>query len=266
MRRLELSRSFEKPKIAHMPEALTIENFGSMEWKKNWAGGWSLLTCTYLGYQYTKQLKEELGSCLDVCMFISHQGYTTAYFQKSDLQRFGAFLVKQIVDDKQKALLWCDELKRRTDVILTLMKEQKEKQIGAAVYAEFIEAFYAYGVPHRAIKVSVDFLPADLLNELLPKFTEARLYAEPVYAETEIYMQFLARQISEKTGIDPELILCTTKDEFEQYLKDGTLPKTALLESRFEASSLLFQNGEYAIFAGDEVETLEGLMEKAFFH
>jgi len=58
--------------------------FKEKNWIKNWAGEWSILTCTYLGYQYTKFLKEILGNSLNLSMFISKKGFSICSLEKED--------------------------------------------------------------------------------------------------------------------------------------------------------------------------------------
>jgi len=244
-----------------MTNDTSVNKFGAMEWKKNWAGEWSLLTCTYLGFQYTRQLEEELGITLEYSLFISRKGYSSAFFSTPHLRAFGEKIVRKILDDRSQAGVWCEELKKRTDVIRGLIKDLMKTEVAPSDYEQFIRAFYSYGVPHRAIKVGVDFLPADVLKELLPAFTEARLYAEPVYTETEQFMQYYATQLSKRIGIPAEHLLCLTKDELEAFLKNEVLPDRQDLANRYELGSLLFERGAYHLLEGQETMQLEALMQ-----
>lgn len=243
---------------------MSLENkFAKLNWEKHWAGRWCLLTCNYLGYRYTKGNKKQIGTCLGVSIFISHKGFTVGYLGREDKKLFGKNLLKQITKDKKIALRWCKKLKQGSDKILNLLKELEGKSINYERYQRFLKAlFEEYEPYHRAVKIVTDFLPERLLKDLLPKLSEARVYAEPVYEGTGKFMQEIAKQISKKTGYSKDIILCTTKEEFDKYLKNGTLPKKQVLQKRYEAGALLFQNGNYEFITGQKVTLLEKSIEE----
>lgn len=239
------------------------KKFAKLNWEKHWAGRWCLLTCSYLGYRYTKGNKKQIGTCLGVSMFISHKGFSVGYLDREDKKLFGENLLKQITKDKKIALRWCRQLKQGSDKTLNLLKEIKGKSVSYEIYQRFLKnLFEEYEPYHRAVKIVTDFLPENLLKDLLPKLAEARVYAEPVYEGTGKFMQRMAKQISKKTGYSKDIILCATKEEFDKYLKNGILPKKEVLQKRYEASALLFQNGSYQLITGQKVTHLEKSIEE----
>lgn len=231
--------------------------FQDQQWAKHWAGEWSFFSSICLGYQYTKMLNDTLGISLDVSLFMSKEGYTTCSLEKEDLARFGTALANKVIKDETIVDIWCTDLKKATDTVLTLTKNLKEKEVTEERFLQFLDAFYAYGSPHRAVKIVVDFLPPDVLERLLPKLSDARVYAEPSYAETEGYMQHIAQKISEKTGYAPELILATTLEELKEYFKSSTLPIIQELEARHKRSVILFEKGTYVLLTEDDAEAFE---------
>ncbi len=227
-------------------------------WLKHWAGKWSILTCTYIGYQYTKTLEETLGSSLDVSIFIFRKGLSVCSLEQDDYHKFGEQLAIKVMNDHKVALDWCKDMKKETDDILSLINKYNKSKITVDDYNSFLEMFFGYESSHRAIKVSVNFLPEKDLQELLPKLTEARLYAEPVYAETEKFMRKFSKQLSKQVGIAAELILCMTKDEFPEFLKTGKAPSIKILQDRFDSSAVLFtKGGNCRIVTGKEVGNIE---------
>lgn len=243
---------------------ITVESFGKRTWKKHWAGEWSLLSCAYLGHQYTETIKEALGTCLDISMFISHKGYSVAYLDADDMKRFGEALAQKIVDNNDFAHGLADDLKKRTDEILDVIKKLESRPIDKEGYKDFLKAFYDYCAPHRGVKIVVDYLPADTLQKLLPILEEARVYSEPVYEATEKFMRVFAKQIAQEKGMAVELVLVTTKEEFDSYLDSGNLPDEDILKKRFEAGALLFEKGHYIAIDSQEVTHIEELLENAF--
>ena len=111
---------------------------------------------------------------------------------------------------------------------------------------------YDYGVYHRIVKVVVDYLPEDILKRYLDVLQEARLYAEPVYQETEKYMQYFAGEIGKKENIKPELILATNKDQFLEYFKTGKFPLIETLQEQYENSALYVNEKDEQLVSGKE--------------
>jgi len=97
-------------------------------------------------------------------------------------------------------------------------------------YQEFKKCF-SYHLPlHNFMKKTVDFLPDDLLQELLPRFKEARVYSEHIYSDTEHFFRSIAAKIAEGEHISADLPTCLTEDELESYLMTGGLPDKDVLD------------------------------------
>lgn len=230
-------------------------SFLEKDWKKNWAGGWSLLSCAYLAHQYTVQLKEVLGVGLEEALFISHKGITSCYFIDERKKSFGINMVEQAKSNPDIIGEWAQGFKDKTDLVLNLIKDLKTKDVSLPNFESFIEAMKNYGVYHRIVKIAVDYLPQDLLNKYLEQLTEARVYAEPVYEEMEKYMQYMAGKISIQSNIRPELILATTRDQFMEYFKSGQLPAESILAERYENSVIYVSTTENILLTGIETTT-----------
>ena len=246
-----------------MAKKLTINSIKKNQWMGHWSGKWALLNDSLLGYQYTRLLKKDLGCGFEKAVFISGKGFTSCYLAEEDYHKFGIYLSSKAENDKKIAIKWCSDLKKATDEILNLIKELKQKEIDYSDYKKFIKFFYGYGVPHRAVKIVVDFLPNELLKELLPKLQKARLYSEPVYSETEKFMRFMAKQISKKTGYDQKIILYTDRLEMDEYFRNGNLPNKSILKKRYAKSALLCVNGEGDLFTEKQVDNIDKIITNA---
>ncbi|MBI4053800.1 MAG: hypothetical protein HY397_00545 [Candidatus Doudnabacteria bacterium] len=241
---------------------LNLRKIAKLGWIKHWVGYWALLNDFYLGWQYTFGLKKKLGQGLNLAAFVSRKGYSTAYLQMDDWRKFGNFLALKVKRNPKVVDVWCANLKLQADKILRLLGNLKSSRVNATGYRNFLRAFYDYGVPHRAVKVVVDFLPPESLKKYLKKLTEARVHAEPVYAETENFMRFTASQISKQTGILKEHVLYSTKEEFEKFWRTGQLPKASVLKKRYDSSGILYSKGRYRILTGPRVNQFERALEK----
>ncbi len=109
----------------------------------------------------------------------------------------------------------------------------------------------------------VDFLPKDILTVYLNELAEGRVHAEPVYEEMEKYMQYLATEISLLTNVSPELILAMTKDQFEKYLENGSLPAVEILTEQYQNTVLYVSSTEEQYCVGaKEVGAIEDALMK----
>lgn len=245
-----------------MEENIQIRQFIRKKWIKHWAGRWHLLNNSLLGYQYTKLLKSRLGKGLKVAVFISHKHYTVAYLDYKYYKAFGSYLVKKILGNRKQLKYWTNQLIKKTDNILSLTRKLRmQKEVTDFDFQKFVDAFYAYGVPHRVIKIVVDALPPKKLKEFLPLLSKARVYAEPVYAETESFIEYVALQIANVTSYNKDHLLYITKEEIDNYWESGKLPNKKVLAKRFNRCAILYQRGRFQLVDGKESNFLEGAIE-----
>ena len=237
---------------------MDITEISETQWVKHWAGNWSLLSCSYFGEQYTQTLWEELGTGMKNALLVYGNGHSACYYPKSELDAFGANLAWKAQKDEKYIQWLAEELVKRAGRILKLMDRLRKRGVREREYAEFEKELYKYVSPHVAVKKIVDYLPPTLLKKYISKLEKARVYAEKVYTETEEIMQEFAAGVSEKEkGLTPELVLCLTKEELGGYFESGKLPGKKTLEERFNASALVFTNGEAQLFSGKEALEIE---------
>src|SRR3989338_567510 len=233
------------------------------EWIKHWAGHWKLLNNSHLGYQYTKLLKKSLGYGFDRAIFISHSGYSTCYLNAGNYKKFSQYLADKIVTNKRQLLHWTQDLIAKTDQILNFINvTSRKKTIDAEDYNKFVKYLYEYCVPHRVVKVVVDSLPPAKYKEFLPQLQKARLYAEPVFAETEKFMELMAKQIATKTRYKKEHVLYVTREEIDQYWKTVNLPAKKELASRYKSCAIIYRNGLVQLKVGRDSDKFEKSIEK----
>ena len=243
---------------------MLLEIIKKKNWQKNWAGPWSLLSCAYLGYQYTQQLKEVIGVSLEEALFVTKEGITSCYFLDEHKEAFGKALCAQAEVDPTLVTSWAQNLKKVTDEVLQVVADLKKEPLTEKNFQMFLEALYAYGVAHRIVKVVVDYLPKHVLDESLEMLSEARVYAEPAYEKTEEYMQYMAGQVSEVTGVRMEFILAMKRMQWERYLMDGFMSDVNELERQYYSTVLYMQNGslEYIDSLEDQVLLEKSLLKE----
>lgn len=227
------------------------------EWIKRWAGSYTFISCSYWAPQYSKTLQRVLGCGFDNVLFIHKKGTASFFVRSDEFELLGTYLAHKTGKDEAGAFELLNKLKENTDAIMKVMDELEGKILTQKEYAQFHPIFERHLAYHNFMKKTVDFLSPEALERLLPLFQDARKYSEAVYSRTEQFFRALAKAIAMKENYRPELVTCLTQEELENYLQTGTLPHEDELRERFEASAILFENGETRLFTGSEVTELE---------
>jgi len=232
-------------------------------WNKNWSGNWTLLECFYYGKYYTSSLEKHLGVGLEHAAFISRKGLSANYLVKTELEKFGKNLAERIVNDINVASHWGEQANIQGDRALLLMKKIEDREIAKADYDTLWDILESYLVVSFPIKRVGDYLSPEILTKLLPMFEKVRVYGEPVYAQSALFIKKFAEQISRKTGLSAGLVLVMTDDEFSDYLLHDKIPKTDVLQNRFERSFLIVQGDVKRLISDNQVNSLEDILTGA---
>jgi phosphohistidine swiveling domain-containing protein len=224
-------------------------------WKNIWAGDWNLLDCSDWGEHYLSTLKVNNRPFLDTVAFVIKNGKSSCWVDSAKLQKSAEKLV-QIYSSKKKIQHLSELLKFRVDLAMRVMATKGG--INQKVYNSYRQSIRDYYVPHFYIKYIVDSLPEKKRAEFLPILQKARVYAESVFAETLKFDRKLAKVLSNKTRIKPELLLCLTKDELNHFFESGKLPKILELRKRHTFSVLMIQSDKtYKIYTGRKAKQQE---------
>lgn len=237
-----------------------VETIASAGWIQRWAGSYTFISCSYWGHQYHTILNRILGVGFDHTLFIHKEGTASFYIPESEFRKLGQFLAGKVVADHSFAKKYCGLLKTNTDILLPIMKQLQDSIPSWDQYSKFLGPFENQLAYHVFVKKTIDFLPPEVLDELLPLFKDARLYSESIYSETERFFRNVTAKISEKEGIKAELLTCLTGKELETYLQQGTLPETPELEKRYVSSALYFEKENCHMYFGGDVSHLEEFM------
>ena len=237
-----------------------MENIAGFNWNKNWSGNWTLLECFYYGKYYTTSLQKYHAVGVQHAAFISKNGLTANYLVKTELEHFGKALADRIVADPAVASHWGEQAKIQGDRALELMEKIEGREITKADYDTLWDILEQYLVVSFPIKRVGDYLPAEILNNLLPMFEKVRVYGEPVYAQSALFIKKFAAQIASQTGLSAGLVLVMTDDEFSDFLVQHRIPDVAVLEARFKASYLLVSGKMKDLVSGERVDAFENIM------
>lgn len=228
-----------------------LETLQKRTWVQRWAGSYTLTSCSFWGSQYFADLEKELGCTFPLTLFIHRQGTVSFFVPKEDLDRVGSFLAA-MVRNNPDSLVRLERLKKNTSDILTIMDVMKGKIPSLRNFAIF-KHFFGYHLPlHVFMKKTPDYLSAELVGSLLPKFVDARKESEPVYSASEAFFRALAAAIGERANYDASLLTTLFEDELETFIATGQLLPAEQLQQRFAASALLFVDGKRHVFVGDD--------------
>lgn len=244
-----------------MPK-ISIKNAEKREFIKNWAGKWSVLSSSYFGQFYTRDVISLAGKSVHVSFILSKGQYSTCYIDKDEIADFAEYLVDIAGKDKKKILFWCRGLKKEADSILALIRQLGKKQVTQSDFSRFIRSLRGFTCFNMCVKKIVDYLPEEMLKEFLPELESARQYSEPVYRETEIFTEIVADQIAKKNKYTRQQVLCLTQHEIDEYFATGLLPSKSILDNRNKFAALLFVDGKYVVFSGDEAKKYEKMLTK----
>jgi phosphohistidine swiveling domain-containing protein len=230
------------------------------DWLKVWSGKWSFHSCSQFGEMWS--VRPAIGGvpAYPYVVYIHRQTSSDCWVSQLDRDNFCHLLRSEIEQDENRAQSLADSLKSSTDNTLAFIKEHSEQKVDRLIYDNFWEHIAVYYLAHIYIKYIVDYLSPEQLEKYLPIFEEARVYAEPVFHEQELFMTIIAEQIAQSNKLATELILCTTKEELHSYFQKGILPAVALLQQRFELSAQFFSRGQRQEFIGAEAERAESIL------
>lgn len=229
----------------------------NLSWMKRWAGSYTFVSCSYWGKQYYSVLKRDLGIGFAHSLFLHKKGVVSFYISNDEYELFGKKMAEETIADPEKAKNRLKELKENSDRLNKIMKVLADKIPSWDEYQNFLVYLERQLPLHNFMKKTVDFIPADKLDELMPYFKDARVYSENVYSNTESFFRSLAGIIAEKENYSADFLTCLTQEELESYLNHGKLPSADILESRYVESALYFKEAEPTILLGKESESLE---------
>ena len=226
------------------------------EFKKNWAGKWSLLECCSFGKEYTKLLAEKYGVGPSHSMFSYEQGSSANFLVPSEVEAFTKQLVEKVQENEEVVFEWVNTITMATDAVLGFVRNFGDKPATKNDYDELWKYLDEYLLGHFPVKKVVDYLPKDLLERVLPSLEKARVYAEPVYSESLEFVQKFAKDNAATFGISSDLFLCLTDTELAEAFVSKTIPAEQVLKERFEFSVITVTHGVASVISGAEAKQL----------
>ena len=102
---------------------MDLSKFKFDDWVQIWEGGWSFLSCSHFGDEYTKEIKFGRRPFVSKAIIFSSNGRSTAWIRQHDRDVLGRYLSAQV---KQKPGLEKNisrNLKSQVDIVLPFEKK-----------------------------------------------------------------------------------------------------------------------------------------------
>jgi len=219
-----------------------IGDLEQLAWKKNWAGTWSLLECCDFGREYTQLMSDKYGKGPVHTLFLIENGNSSNYLVPDEVADLTGVLVDKVRADDSLPEQWAKEIMVQADRVLRFVR-RKNPAFDASEYKKLWELSDAYLEVHFPIKKIVDYLSPELLRQSLPVLERARVYAEPVYAESLEYVRRFATARAGEYGLTRDEFLAMTREEFDVVSSGGSIPDKALLKERHVFSLVIVVHG-----------------------
>lgn len=236
---------------------LTLEEIKKLNWLRFYSSRYCFLTLSYWGDMYIHKWKKILGKGLHTFILISHEGQGSAFYEQNDYKALGTYLAQKAIKNPEYGLNFASELKKQIKTMYVAMETMGKIPNPKDRFHAFLDAMSKYSPWHSCIKIFTDYLPEELRTKLLPALSEARIFSEKVYEDTELFLEKIAKKISAETNYEPSLILTLLHEEIEGYFKSKKLPDKKILQERYKSSALIWANGKFELIVGDAVQKIK---------
>ena len=236
-----------------------IDQIKTKKYKKNWAGGFGFPLSSVISYHYREILEKDFGVGLPCFVIISKGGYGTCYFEVETFNIFGKNLAEKVHNGDYDINQFSANLKKQADIVSELHKKAGSGDFSKELFNEYIETLYSYSSAHRFVKVVVDYLTQEELQENFNILEKSRLYSEPAYTLLEEFTQLQSKYIAEKSGLSYDECHALSRDDISEYWQSGELPDSEALNKRFQESAIISFDSGISIVTEDVLE-IEGAL------
>lgn len=231
-----------------------------VDWVKVWSGRWSLLFDSHIGNDWTDTIKIKDKPVFKSVIYFYKNGITDCWVSQSEKDYLGERLLSLVRNDGSYVDVLCKSFKSLADEVTAFLSSHNPTTLTPGSFYDYWELISRYYSPHLCVKYLVDYLSLEELKDYLPKLEEARMYAEPIFRNTENFLEAFAECIANESAYSKEMILSTVKDEIDDYLRGKSLPESRVLKDRHACSALLVQNAKQELLVGKAVDEIEKLV------
>jgi phosphohistidine swiveling domain-containing protein len=238
-----------------------LSNFQKInDWVKVWSGRWSLHFDSHIGNDWTQNLKVSSKRVFTHVIYFYHNAITDCWVSGAEKDYLGERLCKLARKDPNFILNLCKQFKLSADEVTTYLNSHDPEKMSTKDLSIFWDMIGRYYLPHLSVKYMVDYLSSKELKKYLPILEEARLYAEPIFRNSEDFFEKFAQKLAKKNHYPKDILFASTGKEIESYFKNNKLPSKKLLRARFIQSSLIIEKAKQQLYVGKEVDQIEKIV------
>jgi phosphohistidine swiveling domain-containing protein len=240
---------------------MNINDLGK-DWIKFWSLKFSMFSASVLADFYIEKMEGKMGKAFYHSIIVFKDGNATCFSKIKEREEYGLECANRYVKTG-KIKDYRDDLKRKTDEILNLLRSVNDKdKIEDNDILGILNKFDDYAGEYPASRALVDYAGGLLNNEMIEILKEAKLYSEPVYGlAEEVYCKYLG-QIAKEEDYPENLMMFVLIKEILEYMDSGNLPEKKILGERSKGCALIVSRERYEIITDkDEVEKLSRIDE-----
>lgn len=239
-----------------------LEDFIKIKnWTKVWSGRWSLHFDSHIANDWTKNIKVVGKPVFKHVIYVYKDGITDCWVSQAEKDYLGKRFCLATAGDSKYVINLTKQFKILADEVTIYLKKHQAEKMSDQDLEKFWELIGRYYLPHLSVKYMVDYLSPKQLKKYLPILEESRLYAEPIFRNTEDFFEKIAQDIARKNKYKKEMLLATTAKELEDYFRTSILPNKKVLERRFKKSILIAESGTQKVISNKGFVRIEKLLD-----
>jgi len=232
-----------------------IKNLKTFELQNDWEGRFSILHISLVMNGYFKRMKELFDKEISFVYISTANGLASAYLPVKSYEELGRHLVA-LAQNKKKMDKWCREFKKSADDITRAIQIPAEDFLSKMRgIMKLYDTYTAYQV---ATKTAFNFLPPTTEKIVFKELEEVRKYSEDFYKisekKIEEVIRFLKRKLQRYTA---QQLQCLTADELAIYQKTKALPRSSILQSRYNKTGLFWNKKGLQFISAGAVNKIE---------
>ncbi len=212
----------------------------SKKWTKNWSGNWGLSFGTLYGDIYTKNIQSLVGKKFNNNLITFENGVSANYLPQDELENYCTHVRNLIEKNPDLPEIWIKQIIEGTDKIFVLMRSlDKKDSFVSRDYVNLQKARALITAPNFTIKKVIDYLPKSLVDKFIKRFSEVRVYTEPVYNETDRLLKKIICSIIPEYN-DIKYLSVIADQEMMAYFKTKKILSKNDLLKRYDKFAVLF--------------------------
>ncbi len=240
---------------------MNLDNFKKhSDWVKVWSGKWSLNFDSHVGNDWTKTLTVGGFPIFKKVIYFYTNGITDCWVSRSEKDYLGERFNNLARADGAYLENLPKSFKTMADTVTAFLNSHDPAKLSTGELDDFWKLVGKYYLPHLSVKYIVDYFTPEVLEKYLPMFENARLYAEPIFRNTENFWESFAEHTALQAGCSKEMILATLKGEIEAYFGGTPLPDKNILKNRYARSVLLVEEARQELFVGKDTGLIEDIV------